>query len=389
MRIFKRISILVLPAIPLALIAIPAFADDCNGNPCPPTLLQGLSAIVPPIINIVLVIAGIVSFIMFVLNGFNFITALGDPEKIKSARKSLVFSILGFALLFFPFIIIPALVKLSGLNTAVTVSQNGTINTNIGSSFTPTPLPNNAINTVTITNTPFPSSPPTTTPQALCGSSPADCTKTILQYYNPSITTDNLDEYDPTGAYDIYNSGLHACALAAITANMNGYASYLLGKDDAFEIKDVLHYLASIGDFVTRSDGTGYTINDPPNFTVAANKASGIENLPITWNYQELEFGPDCNSRACLNQANAAALGAFEGTVKDVVDKGYPVIVTLYGWSHTEVIKQIIGSGPHATVITANSGDPSTQSYDLSGMVYQGNAWTFILLKPNNLNISF
>lgn len=143
MKIAKRIFLII---ISLGIIsffsASQAFAVDCtnnaqtdysiaNANGCPPVLSQ-IAGVIVVVIQIMLAISVVVFFFMLVVNGFNFITAGGSSEKIDSARKSIVFSVIGFALVFGSFLIITIIANFTGIDKGrFSVDNQGNIHFNI------------------------------------------------------------------------------------------------------------------------------------------------------------------------------------------------------------------------------------------------------------------
>jgi hypothetical protein len=81
---------------------------------CPPTLGE-VSVIVIAVIEVILALSAVIFFFMLVVNGFNFMTSTGSAEKIEAARKGVVFTIIGFALIFSSFIILNIITHITGL----------------------------------------------------------------------------------------------------------------------------------------------------------------------------------------------------------------------------------------------------------------------------------
>lgn len=48
----------------------------------------------------------VVLFIMFVIGAFNYLTSVGNPERVKKAQSTLKFALIGFVLFLFAFIIL-------------------------------------------------------------------------------------------------------------------------------------------------------------------------------------------------------------------------------------------------------------------------------------------
>lgn len=75
---------------------------------CIPIVLQN-------IINSLIVIAGIVAVFFIVFAGYKFAMSEGDTEKITSARKTLIYAIVGLVFIFLSFVIINVIAKFTGV----------------------------------------------------------------------------------------------------------------------------------------------------------------------------------------------------------------------------------------------------------------------------------
>ena len=122
----------------------PIFADSCPQTTCPPTLTL-IDRFVPLIVNTLLGVSIVGFFFMLVLNGFTFMTTMGDTEKINQTRKSLGFSILGFVLIIASSSILASIHGLLGTKTGAVAYSKGNVNLKITSSFTATPIPENLV----------------------------------------------------------------------------------------------------------------------------------------------------------------------------------------------------------------------------------------------------
>ena len=78
--------------------------DPAGGN-CPPTLenplgnIKTLDALLEKILNIFIAIAYVVAAIFLLLSGFRFITAQGSQDKLKDAKNTFYYTILGIVLI--------------------------------------------------------------------------------------------------------------------------------------------------------------------------------------------------------------------------------------------------------------------------------------------------
>lgn len=110
-------------------------------NNCPPTFDE-IGNVIIALISAILAIAVVIFFFMIVVNGFNFITAGGNPERLEAARKGVVFTVIGFGLVFGSFIILNIIKNVTGVSGGFSIGANGNIEFNIESTYVPTPPAN-------------------------------------------------------------------------------------------------------------------------------------------------------------------------------------------------------------------------------------------------------
>ena len=89
------VSLIVLPVITLAQI---------GGNV--PTINLSLQQLGEKIANATWIVFTIIALVMFVVAGIMFITAQGDPEKIKTARGAFIWGVAGIVVAIIAFTII-------------------------------------------------------------------------------------------------------------------------------------------------------------------------------------------------------------------------------------------------------------------------------------------
>ncbi len=70
-----------------------------------PTDISGITVFFTNILRLAFVVAGIWAFINFILAGYSFLTASGDPKKLAAAWQKIYFSIIGLAVLAASFIL--------------------------------------------------------------------------------------------------------------------------------------------------------------------------------------------------------------------------------------------------------------------------------------------
>ena len=115
-------------------VALPAFiaSADCNGKPCPPDgannnpaptgvevtngiknplgdNITDIPSFITTILNFVLFIAVPIIALAIIYTGFLFVTAQGNSEKLKKAKTTLLYTIIGAALLLGSYVIAQAI----------------------------------------------------------------------------------------------------------------------------------------------------------------------------------------------------------------------------------------------------------------------------------------
>ncbi len=92
--------------------------DPCNG-----TAASGVDRIITTIVDILSWVVGILSVVMVLLAGLNFITANGDSSKIQKARSSLIYALIGVAITVSAQLLVNFVV--GKVNTTVTTDSSG------------------------------------------------------------------------------------------------------------------------------------------------------------------------------------------------------------------------------------------------------------------------
>lgn len=80
-----------------------------------PATLTGLEGIFGNVISIALGLGGIAFFVMFVMGGFQWLTAGGNPQAVEGARKTLTYAIGGLALVALAFLILRLISSFTGV----------------------------------------------------------------------------------------------------------------------------------------------------------------------------------------------------------------------------------------------------------------------------------
>lgn len=76
--------------------AITSGADCASGNS--DKTPQSLDTTAKGILNILSSVVGVAAVFMIILGGLRYITSGGDPEKVKTAKKTLIYAIVGLAI---------------------------------------------------------------------------------------------------------------------------------------------------------------------------------------------------------------------------------------------------------------------------------------------------
>jgi len=78
--------------------------------------IKDLVDIVENIFNLVIRLAGILAFIMFLIGGFRYLTSGGDAKAAESARKTITYAILGLVLIITAWFILKFLSDFTGVD---------------------------------------------------------------------------------------------------------------------------------------------------------------------------------------------------------------------------------------------------------------------------------
>ncbi|MEK6847172.1 MAG: pilin [Nanoarchaeota archaeon] len=79
--------------------------------------LDCIPVVVQNVINALVVIAGIVAVAMIIYAGYKFVMSEGDSEKISSARKTLIYAIVGLIFIFLSFVFLNVIAKFTGVES--------------------------------------------------------------------------------------------------------------------------------------------------------------------------------------------------------------------------------------------------------------------------------
>lgn len=82
----------------LAGTAQQAAQDLCSGGTCPISSVEGIFNIIKKVVQWTYTIFFVVAVFFILLAAFNFLTAQGDPEKIKNARSQILWASVAIAI---------------------------------------------------------------------------------------------------------------------------------------------------------------------------------------------------------------------------------------------------------------------------------------------------
>ena len=80
----------------------------------PPLPLTGLEDVFKNVVSIAIGFAGIAFFIMFLVGGFQYLTAGGNPQAAEGARKTLTYAIMGLAFIALSYLILRLIATFTG-----------------------------------------------------------------------------------------------------------------------------------------------------------------------------------------------------------------------------------------------------------------------------------
>ena len=75
-------------------------ANGCNGN------TDALPSIIVNILNAIILVSGVVAVVWIIIGGVYYITSSGDPGKIKKARETILYAVIGLIICALAFAIV-------------------------------------------------------------------------------------------------------------------------------------------------------------------------------------------------------------------------------------------------------------------------------------------
>ncbi len=102
MKIFKN-----LPSLFFLLIANPVFAEDVE----PPKEIDELFGVLDNVFNYVFPFAGLICVIFIIIGGYMWMSAAGDPSRVKTAQNTLTWAIIGLIVVLLAVAVIEVITK--------------------------------------------------------------------------------------------------------------------------------------------------------------------------------------------------------------------------------------------------------------------------------------
>lgn len=88
-------------------------AEDAKATGAPEAI-DGDSGVVTDMVNLFLYIIGIIAVIMLIFGGFQYLTSAGNQEKVKSAKNTILYAIIGLVIAIFAYAIINWVITQTG-----------------------------------------------------------------------------------------------------------------------------------------------------------------------------------------------------------------------------------------------------------------------------------
>lgn len=78
----------------------------------------GFECVVFNLLRIAVQLAGIVVFVMFLIGGFKYLTASGDPKQIESAKGTLTHAVIGLVVIIFAFLFLQIVMSVTQVDVS-------------------------------------------------------------------------------------------------------------------------------------------------------------------------------------------------------------------------------------------------------------------------------
>ena len=94
------------------------WSKECvgTGNMSDVATIQGFQCLFGNLLNVVMIFAGLVFFVMFIIGGFNYLFSSGDDKKTAAAAATLTSSVIGIAGVIIAFLVLKLIQTFTGAN---------------------------------------------------------------------------------------------------------------------------------------------------------------------------------------------------------------------------------------------------------------------------------
>lgn len=133
-RALRVIALCAVMSVPLLSVATASalslpdvFSGQYRGEGQPATLFDGPTAIVPKVINLMLFIVGVLAIFMMIYGGIRYVLSGGDNGKVKDAKNTILYAILGLIVAILGYAIVGWVVSIVGSNGGDTGSSGASV----------------------------------------------------------------------------------------------------------------------------------------------------------------------------------------------------------------------------------------------------------------------
>lgn len=120
MSILSRLAVFLVLIFNLLVFPVFVHAQEVNcDDPDKPTSLQCIPVFLGNISDTLVVLASVAAVIFITYAGIKFITSSGDPIRLASAKKTLIFAIAGLLIILFAYFIIKLVAFTTGVDCGI------------------------------------------------------------------------------------------------------------------------------------------------------------------------------------------------------------------------------------------------------------------------------
>jgi len=117
-RLLMAAIVLLAVLVPLQIQPTPAYADCPDAHTSKGQVLQGIGAtgsdcdsagvtgIFSKVVDVLTIVVGALAIIMIILSGYKYITSAGDAGKVASAKSTLIYALVGIAVVVLAHVIV-------------------------------------------------------------------------------------------------------------------------------------------------------------------------------------------------------------------------------------------------------------------------------------------